>query len=215
MPLAYASILILLAAINFNLEAFGDTSVFLQELVGGGAMRLQWSYVIGMFGYYLLLMPLALFLLNLLKPKSPNLVRLFTLFGIGYLLFGAMASAIMAIVLPAIVDAYSQATGDSLHILEVFYEAFRVAFTDGVWGVLNPSLAGVWWVGIGVFLQSERRLLGWVTILLGAFILLTGIGTVVRVEAGAIVAILYLSLAPVWVLWLGISLLTHALPQRA
>lgn len=207
MPLAFASLVASLAAVDFNFEAVSDPAAAL-PLVAEHGLLWQWSFVFDLFGYYLLLVPLALFLWNWLKPRSPSLISLFTLSGLGYLLFGAMGAAIFAIVLPTVAEAYAQATGGIAESHRAVFEALNVAVQIGVWGLLGGILSAVWWIGIGAFLRRERRVLGWVTVVLGAFVVLGWIGMVAGIEAVFTVGLMvYLILAPIWALWLGIDLL--------
>jgi hypothetical protein len=81
---------------------------------------------------------------------------------------------------------------------------FSSAIYDGVWGTLNPLLGGVWWVGIGAILRRERRALGWITIVLGIFMLLRD----VKIGPLELIGLsVYFVLAPIWAAWLGMDLL--------
>ncbi len=215
MPLAFASAALSLAPLDFDFEVFTDASAAVRELAGEGDL-IRWSWVLDVLGYYLLLVPLTLFLWKWLRPRSPNLVSLFTLCGFAYLLFGAMGAAIFAAVLSTVADAYAQASGVGLEVQEGLYVAFSDAIFGGVWGTLNGLLATVWWMGIGAFLKSERRVLGWVTIVLGGIMLLAWIGGVIDVENLVSIAVpIYLVLAPIWALWLGIELLRMPVPSES
>ncbi|MEE9203246.1 MAG: DUF4386 family protein [Dehalococcoidia bacterium] len=213
-PLAFASVVLSLAPVNFDFEAFTDASLAIQKSAGQGDL-IRWSWVLDVLGYYLLLLPLALFMWNWLKPRNPNLVTLFTLCGLGYLFFGALGAAIFAAVLSTVADAYAQATGVAKQTQEALYVTFSDAVMGGVWSTLNALLSAAWWLGIGAFLQSERRVLGWVTIVLGAIIAVSWVGTITDLQGLiAITVPLYLLIAPLWALWLGIVLLRMPVPTE-
>jgi len=153
-------------------------------------------------------MPLAIVLWTWLKPRNPNLVTMFILFGIGCMLVGAIGAAIFAAVLPVLTDAYAQASGAGKEIQEALYVAFSEAVIGVLWGTLGALLGVVWWLGIGSFLKAERRTLGWVTIVLGAIVVASCIGIITGLMGLANIAVpLYLLIGPIWALWLGIVLL--------
>ncbi len=214
-PLAFASAGLSLAPLNFDFDILANASAAVRELAGEGD-TIRWSWVFDVLGYYLLLVPLALVLWNWLKPRNPNLVSVFTLCGLGYLFFGAMGAAIFSAVLSTVADVYAQTSGVAQQIQEALYVTFSNAIIGGVWGALNALLAAVWWLGIGTFLRSERRVLGWFSIVLGAIMLLSWIG--IATGANALVAItvpIYLVLGPIWTLWLGIVLLRMPVPAES
>lgn len=206
LPLAYANVGLALLAIDFDLTAFADTTHGFQLAAGhpSGVELMRWSMITDLLGFYLLLVPLALVLWDWLKKYSPQFTRFFTVFGLGYLFFGAMGAAILSVIAPQQVQSYAQAAGAEAQVYQAVLLAFSNAIYDGVWGTLNPLLAGVWWVGIGWLLRRERRALGWGTIVLGIFMLLRDI------KFGPIELIglaVYFVLAPIWAAWLGVALL--------
>src|SRR6266536_459409 len=55
-----------------------------------GANLFRWGLILDIFGYYLLLAPLALLLWSRLQPKGMSLITLFTFSGLAYMLIGAI-----------------------------------------------------------------------------------------------------------------------------
>jgi hypothetical protein len=164
----------------------------------------RWSMIADMLGFYLMLIPLALVLWNWLKVKSPHMITLYTMFGLGYLLCGAMGAAILGVVLPNQIDACAGAIEAERQARQVITLAFSDAVYNGMWGTLNPLLAGVWWVSVGGLLRKDRRTLGWVTILLGIFMLLRD----VKIGPLELIGLsVYFVLAPIWAAWSGVDLL--------
>ncbi|MEA3396089.1 MAG: hypothetical protein U9R05_01325 [Chloroflexota bacterium] len=206
LPLAYANVGLALMAIDFDLTAFADTARGFQLAAShpNGVELICWSMLADMLGFYLLLVPLALVLWGRLKEHNPQFVRLFTVSGLGYLFFGAMGAAILSVVAPHQIQAYAQSTGADSQMHQAILMAFSTAIYGGVWDTLNPLLAGVWWVGIGWFLRRERRVLGWVTVVLGIFALIRD----VKIGPIALLGLaVYFVLAPIWAAWLGVDLL--------
>ena len=206
-PLYIACLVLGYVGVNFNLAAFKATSLSFQAITGKGYIA-RWSMIFDLFGCYLLLIPLTLFLWNWLKSKNSSLVGLFSLCGLGYCLFGAMGASILAAVIPSQLDAYAQVKGMTSQINEAVLTTFIHAIYHGVWGLLDTMLAGVWWIGMGVYLREERRILGLYTIILGFFYLISGVCRIIGAETIAMVGLLvYFVLAPIWAALLGIDLL--------
>lgn len=61
----------------------------------------------------------------------------------------------------------------------------------------------MWWLGIGLILRDERRILGIVTALQGIVTLAYGAGEMLQVEPLAMLEPLTF-FTPIWALWLGI-----------
>lgn len=201
-----------LAFANFALNgiAGGDEmDLYFFYKIGAEAGQLtKWSWLADMFGYYLLLLPAAILLHYWLKDKNPYWMGIFTLCGLGYIFSGSMGAAVLAKTWPTLISGYASAD-------ELAKETFRIVFTNtteivygGIWSFYEFLLAGVWWIGIGFALRSERRSLGYATIILGIFAITTTIGEIFTLHYVAFIALLVLLLfAPIWAGWLGISLL--------
>ncbi len=199
------------AAANFNIAFMGNPGALI-TIGASGANLFRWGMVLDVFGYYLLLAPLALFLWNALKRTSPLLVTLYTLCGLGYILAGALGAIMLAAVEPPLIVQYAQATAASRETLQIVFNSFLNAVYLGLWNPLEALLAGIWWVGIGALMKRERRALGIVTMLLGLGALLDAVGNIIGQEAIFVIGVSWLVLFFfVWVAWCGIELLRRPL----
>jgi hypothetical protein len=202
--IAIASIVLLAAALGFDIEASSNPAVLL-DAGGSSAALFRWSMILDMLGYYLLLTPLILCLWYWLKPRGPAYIHLFSLCLLAYVLIGAMGAAILAAVVPTLVQAVDVAPRETI---EVVFDATRSMVYVGLWNLLEEFIAGVGWIGIGLFLRHERRAIGIVTIALGVAALVDSVGTMLGFTSLAELGLyVYLVLAPVWAVWLGIDLL--------
>lgn len=201
-----ASSMLVLAPVNFNFEAFEKTDLFLS--VGANATNvLRWSMVLDMLGY-LLLAPVAILLWYWLKLKARVQVSLYTFCGLAFILVGAAGAAMLYAVWPPLINTYAQATGQQREILATVFASITNAVAAGLWNTLNSIMSGVWWLGIGLFLRSERRILGVVTVVLGTASLLGVLGRILTITLLSTLGLsVVLSLLPIWALWLGIDLL--------
>lgn len=205
-PLAAGNLLAMLATVHFDIGGMTDPLVLLHA--GRAAAPLwRWSMVLDITGYYLPIVPLVLLLRTSLRERSPNWTDLFALCLLAYCLLGASGGAALATALPTLIREYATTPAHRIALQAVF-----TAYTDGVyrgiWNLLEELLAGVGWVGLGVLLRREDRRLGLVTIVLGAACLVDSVGTMLGIDRIASAGLsVYLVLAPVWALWLGVQLL--------
>jgi hypothetical protein len=83
--------------VNFNSNVTTNPVLFLS--VGpNGAGLLRWGLILDMLGYYLPLLPLAVFIQHWFKAKNPIWVRFYTTCGLGYILIGAVGAVALAVV---------------------------------------------------------------------------------------------------------------------
>ena len=205
-PLALGSIVLPGMAMDFNMEASTNPALLL-SVGADGARLLGWGLILDMLSYYLPLLPVALFLWRWIGPRNPDWALFYTSCGLGYILVGAIGAAILAAVHPPLISAYAQAPVEQRPVLEAVFSAIGNIVYGGMWGILGALLAGIWFLGIGLLLRGERRIFSIFSIILGISALLSSLGTILGIEAIALLGVIYGLLAPVWALWLGIDLL--------
>ena len=207
-PLALGSIVLPGIAIDFKFIDASTNPVLTLSVGADGARLLRWGLILDMLSYYLPLLPVALFLWRWLGPRNPDWALFYTSCGLGYILIGAIGAAILAAVLLPLISAYTQASVEQRPVLETVFSAIGNMVYGGMWAILDPLLVGIWFLGIGLLLQGERRLFSIFSIVLGISALLSSLGVILGIEAIAFfLGVIYGLLAPVWALWLGIDLL--------
>lgn len=214
LPLALASDLALLAAMNFNPLLFLNPASLI-SIGPGGATWLRWGMILDVFGYYLPLAPLILHLWSSHRSHSPNFVNLYTACGLGYVLVGAMGASVLAAVLPPLIDQYAQALPAQREVLQVVFSGFMNAVYLGLWNPLEVLLLAIWFLGMGPLIARERPMLGIVAQVFGCFGLLDVIGRIVNVDIIFYVGVFGFLLYPFWLPWLGIALLKSRAPEPA
>ena len=204
---ALVSVICLGAATNYRLGALSDPGSLIN--IGTGRANLfRWGMVFDVFGYYVLLAPLALVLWNWLRPAGLLLVTLYTLCGLGYILVGAIGAIVLAAVEPPIIVQYAQASGAQREVLQSIFASFLNAVYLGLWNPLEALFAGIWWIGTGWLLRHKRRALGVVSMLLGVGALLDASGSFVGLEPVFLLGVSWLVLFFfVWAAWCGVELL--------
>ena len=216
-PLTLASVVLsTLPTINFISPDVATNPALTLSVGVDGANLLRWGMILDMLGYYLPLLPVALFLQRWLRPRNPDWVLFYTICGLGYILIGAIGAATLAAVQPSLILAYGQASVEQRYVLEtVFITMWNMVF-GGMWNILEVLLAGIWFLGIGLLLRSERRLFSIFSIILGISALLDSLGFILGIEALALLGVaIYVLLAPFWTLWLGIDLLRKPVQIQA
>ena len=204
---ALASVICLGVAANFSPSALSNPDLLI-TIGTDRANIFRWGMVLDVFGYYLLLAPLALVLWKWLKPNNSLLVTLYTVCGFGYILVGAMGAIILAAVEPPLIIQYAHASNAQHETLQSIFISFLNAVYLGLWNPLEALLAGIWWVGIGSLLRHQRRGLGIGSMLLGVGALLDAFGNFVGLEAVFLLGVSWLVFFFfVWVAWCGIELL--------
>jgi len=217
-PLALGSIVLSvsgMAAMDFNMDAATNPALLIAVGADGASLS-RWGMILDMIGYYLPLLPVALFLWRWLGSRDPDWVLFYTSCGLGYILIGAIGAAILAAVHPPLINAYAQASVEQRPVLETVFSAVWNMVYGGMWNLLEVLLAGIWFLGIGLLLRSERRLFSIFSIILGISALLDSLGMILSVEALALLGVaIYVLLAPIWTLWIGIDLLRKPVQIQA
>jgi hypothetical protein len=213
-PLALGSGLVLLAALSFDPRLMLDPASII-TIGPAGATLLRWGLVLDVFGYYLLLAPVALHLYFWFKVRSPGLVALFTWCGLAYVLVGAMGAIVLSAVLPPLVVDYANASVGRRELLQVVFSSFLNAVYFGLWNPLEALFFSIWLCGIGTFLQRERRALGVLARLIGVFALLDAVGRILSVGPMFFVGVAGLLAFPIWLPWFAVDLLRRPVLLRS
>jgi len=205
-PVALLSLFMVFGAFNWDFDVAFDPAKAIAYLPDPSqTLRLGW--LLDLLGFYLLLLPAAIFLEQYLSKKAPLHSRLFSICGLGYLLFGALGAAMMAGTCEPVFAAHQ--SGDVVQkaaAAAVFANTFHEVF-DGIWNQFSMLLAAVWLLGTGWLMRPELRWLSWMTSLIGIASLLDFLGMVAGSEAVSGIGLnIYLWLGPIWALWLGIAI---------
>ena len=200
--LAFGSMLVGTFAVEFEFDTFSDPSALLR--FSHNHELIKWSVLLDMFGYYLLLLPSIFYLHEYLKQKTPW-ANTFTFCGLAYVLIGAIGAGILSAVWPQQMQQYLTANAEQQAALQTATKNITTIVYGGMWNILEVFVCGVWWVGVGVALRTEYKSLGNVSIVLGLACLLDSIGNIMEVKMLSEIGLnIYLILAIVWAIWMGI-----------
>lgn len=213
-PVSFGAFALILLATNFNPEAVGDPRVLL-AIGAEGASQMHWGLVLNMFGYYLLLVPVILVLRAWVRAASPGFADLFTLGGLMYVLVGAMGSAMLLAIWPPLMTEYAQAAAQERQAIEAVFVGLTNAVQIGLWNMLELFPGGLWWLGIGLLLWKQRRVTAIVTSALGVITLMAAAGWYLNLpDLARGLVMVYVMLAPLWALWIGVAVLRRSAPDR-
>ena len=158
--------LLFLAAFQFRLDRFLEPTLIL----GSGAISaelLRWAAVLDLFGYYLATAVLAYVLWRQLRPRNPLVADLSTLAAVGYALAGGLGAAVLAMVAPMLMQAYTDAAAGQALIAVQFATVLQVVWRS-IWQFLDAILLAAWWLGIGWLLRQDHLRLSRLSLVLGA-----------------------------------------------
>ena len=206
-PIAYATIVYGLRAVEWNFATFEDpmSSLFVGR---DGSPLIHLSMIADMLGYYLFLIPVAIYLWQWLRRERPGLATVYSTCGLFYILIGAIGASILAAVHPPLIDEYAVASGTRRETIELLFRTTMDLVYGGLWNMLEVTLAGIWWIGLGAAIRSAHRTLGTLTMILGAAGLIDGFGTMIGSTAVSMVGLpVYIVLAPLWAFVMGIAIL--------
>jgi hypothetical protein len=200
-PIALGASLVLLLAIEGDAEIISNPvgMLILGDRLAG---IFRWVEFAGMFGYYLLLVPATIYLWTWLRPNKPNLITVYTAFGLMSLTIGAIGSVLLLSVWPPIISAYAQASQAQQDVLSGVFPVFNDVVLVGLLP-LSSLLAGIWSLGIGLELRAERRALGITTLTLGIIYIAYAVGVNLQIELLSSLELLTF-FGPIWALWVGI-----------
>lgn len=209
-PLALASLILTAAAGSFNVYAIGDPTITLTS-GSGGAYVLSLAFAASTLGFGILMLPSAVYMWRWLRPKSPGMADMYTIFGICYLTVQAVSTAFLYTVWPSLVNNFGIATTEQQKIVTLFFDTLYDGIVLGVLG-MNFVFIGVWLIGMGSLMKSERTLMGVFTMIVGVFSALSFVAHVTFLASGItmftqVVGSIALVLTIVWPLLLGVSLL--------
>jgi len=199
-PITLANTVVLLIAVDFNSE-FMSNPAGLITIGATASETFRWGEILGL-GSTILLVPAALYLWYWLNPRAPRLVTLLTIFGLASMLLAVTGELLRATLYPPLMTAYPQASETQQEILMVVFQGVTNFNFEGLWA-LEEIFWGIWWLGIGLVLRSERRSLGIFTVILGIAFLGGGAGWLLRVGPLARLENAFF-LVPFWAVWLGV-----------
>lgn len=207
LPLSAACLLLLLIAIDFNMEAFTTYSLLLDQ--GEQASKpFRWGMLLDMLGYYLLIVPAILWARGHFKAQHKEWLDLAAVSLLGYSLIGAIGAVVLATTIPPILTDIASASETQRIALEASFNSLTRAVYDGLWNLLEQLAGGVGWLILGFVLFATHHKLGLLTIVLGISCLVDAAGSIIHAEAIASVGqSIYLVLAPLWAGWLGVMML--------
>jgi Domain of unknown function (DUF4386) len=200
------NVITLFASVDNDANAlFSDPTPLL--LIGStGANWFHWSMAFDLFAY-LSFVPVAVLGYKWFRAKGPNIVLVYSICGVLYSAIGSIGAISLGVVVPTLAREYPTSTPSQQEAMHVIINVFYSMIVRGLWNPLEILLLGIWLLGIGAFLRSERTALGVLTLIIGGFAMLDALGWIIQVELIFRVGVFGISLLIVWGAWLGINVL--------
>lgn len=211
--LAGACILLGAHALDYNFEAFSEPKLVLQY--AHNYKQAYWFLLLDMAGYYLLLLPVIFYLHQQYKYHSPW-VQLLTFSGTAYTLVGAVGAALLAAVWPELMQQYLSASNEDQAAIIPLFATITHMVTKGLWNILEVLFAATWWIGFGLLLRRDHKIIGMLSILAGVACLLDSIGTMLGSDLLSETGVnIYLLSGIIWPIVVGIQLIRKSFTQPA
>jgi hypothetical protein len=150
-----ASNVMFLAAFQFRLDMFLEPMLIL----GSSAIPTElfrWAAVLDLFGYYLATAVLAYALWRQLRPRNPLIADLSTLAAVGYALAGGLGAAVLAIVAPMMMHAYTEAAAAGQALIATQFATVLQVVWRSIWQFFDAILLAAWWLGIWRLLRQDH-----------------------------------------------------------
>jgi hypothetical protein len=200
------NVVTLFASVGNDANALFSDPIPLLLIGSTGANWFHWSMAFDLFGY-LSFVPIAVLGYKWFRAKGPSLVLVYSICGVLYSLIGSIGAISLGVVVPTLAREYPNATPGQQEAMQVIINVFYRMIVRGLWNPLEILLLGIWLLGIGSFLRSERTALGVLTLIIGGFAMLDALGWIVQVELIFRVGVFGISLLIAWGAWLGVNVL--------
>jgi hypothetical protein len=199
-----AASVVLFAAVDFVADVMAEPGLLL-TLELNRIELFRWGSYLELFAPTLLMVPAAIYLWYWLKAKNHGLITVYTVSGLASLFMAAVGAVLRATAWPVMINAHAGAVESQAAVLASIFQAATDFSFGGLWA-LEQLLWGVWWLGIGWILRSEKTALGIVTTVLGAAFLIGGTGWILDVSVLARMESASF-FVPIWAVWLGVVIL--------
>ena len=175
--------------------------------IGAGKADLfRVSLLADMFGSYLLMLPAAVLLWRLLRPRSETVVDLVTVAAFVYAGAGAVAAAVLAGAGEPLIRAYASASAADASAAATSFSAIMDAAV-ATWQIVCVIAGGLWWISVGMLVRDRWRWFARYSIAFGAIAMATAVPRMagVEFESSAPVTFAFTPIA-VWIGWFGVCL---------
>ena len=162
-----ASNLLFLAAFQFRLDRFLEPTLILSS-GATPAELLRWAAVLDLFGYYLATAVLAYVLWRQLRPRNPLIADLSSMAAVGYALAGGVGAAVLALVAPMLMHAYTDTTAAGQALIAAQFATVLQVVWRAIWQFLDAILLAAWWLGIGLLIRQDHLRLSRLSLVLAA-----------------------------------------------
>ncbi|MFL5686250.1 MAG: hypothetical protein ACJ77D_09380 [Chloroflexota bacterium] len=197
------ALVVFLAAYRFDVGRLADLPSIVGDRASSGTLRL--AGLLDMSAYLPVAL-VALYLHRRLQARGGELMGIFTFGGLAYVVLGSLGGAIVATVLPPLVE-------DGSEIALTTFAAFSTLVTVTIWSTLELIFLGTWLIGIGWLVRAERAAFGNVAVIAGVGALLTAVRSAITGRSvgdlpGVIdfLVVGLLGLYVPWLAWLGLRL---------
>jgi hypothetical protein len=199
------SSLAFVAPYRFDLDAVLTDPGSIVDGGAGAAALFHWGAIGDMLYSYVLLVPLALYLHGLLRPRKPWLADLGTLGALAYIVVGASGAVMLASAGASLIEAYATAAAPDQFAISTSFHALANLVFFGLWQTLDPIGLGTWLLSVGWLIRPDRRALGMLLVVFGVGLLAASVRTMLGLTGLNVLVGGVLVLVLAWALWVAID----------
>ena len=194
-----------MAPYRFDLDASLTDPGSIVDGGAGAAALFHWGAIGDMLYSYLLLVPLALYLHALLRPRKPWLADLGLVGALAYIVVGGAGAAILASAGASLIDAYATAPPPDRFAISTSFHVLTNLVFFGLWQTLDPIGLGAWLLSVGWLIRPDRRALGMLLVVFGAGLLAASVRTMLGLYGLNVLVGGSLVLVLAWALWVALD----------
>jgi len=194
-----------MAPYRFDLDASLTDPGSIVDGGAGAAALFRWGAFGDMLFSYVLLVPLALYLHAVLRPRMPWLADLGLVGALAYIVVGGAGAAILASAGASLIDAYATAAPPDRFAISTSFHMLTNLVFFGLWQTFDPIGLGTWLLSVGWLIRPDRRALGMLLVVFGAGLLAASVRTMLGLYGLNVLVGGSLVLVLAWALWVAID----------
>lgn len=202
--MSFACLYLGLKTVDFDLDAMTDPLNQLKRATPEKADLIEWSMLCDIFGFYLLMVPVVIYVWYWLRERNPFLMAVATVCMLFYILTGALGGGILSVLWPSLMRSYVGAGSDPV-MMQIATEQFKLVTNlvyVGMWGRVEYVLVGFWVACVSYLSWPEKKAFAAFGFVAAIGALLSGIGELFSLRTLADnVMTLYMVGVPLWVAW--------------
>lgn len=205
-PVAFLSLWLILSAFDFDVDIASNPARAI-AYAPDPSLLIFWGWIFDIFGYYLPLIPLLIFLQHTFSSTHPLQSKFAFFCGSAYVVTDALGAAMLAGTTVFLFNGYHAEAGNQ-DLYVSLYGLLNSMVFSGIWNILGYTFAACFWIGTGALFLSSNKGLAYFSYIVGLAQAVDVLGNLFNAPFMAGIGLnIYLLTAPVWALMTGLWIL--------